>query len=153
MVTYPTAVLEPEARRAEPVASPRRERQVYLDNLKLLLVAVIIAGHGALVSPYEPDAPLTRRGLLARNRWTAELAGAVWVVQTGVPGGALAAAAHARRQDIPVLATPWDDPRWQAGYQSLIRHGAESVDVLTAAARLETLCLGATPRDRQGVLL
>jgi hypothetical protein len=30
------------------VPSPRRERVAYLDNLKLLLVAVIIAGHGAL---------------------------------------------------------------------------------------------------------
>jgi fucose 4-O-acetylase-like acetyltransferase len=35
-------------RREQPGPKPRRERVAYLDNLKLLLVAVIIAGHGAL---------------------------------------------------------------------------------------------------------
>jgi hypothetical protein len=40
-------VVEAEPRREEPGRSPR-ERVAYLDNLKLLLVAVIIAGHGAL---------------------------------------------------------------------------------------------------------
>jgi hypothetical protein len=40
--------LEAPRRREQPAAKPRRERVAYLDNLKLLLVAVIIAGHGAL---------------------------------------------------------------------------------------------------------
>jgi hypothetical protein len=42
------AVLEVPARRERPVSRPRAERVAYLDNLKLLMVAVIIAGHGAL---------------------------------------------------------------------------------------------------------
>jgi hypothetical protein len=42
------AILEPPARREQRVSKPPRERVAYLDNLKLLLVAVIIAGHGAL---------------------------------------------------------------------------------------------------------
>src|SRR5512132_3261869 len=43
------AVPETPARGGEPpVSKLRRERVAYLDNLKLLLVAVIIAGHGAL---------------------------------------------------------------------------------------------------------
>jgi hypothetical protein len=36
------------AHREQPAPKPRRERVAYLDNLKLLLVAVIIAGHGAV---------------------------------------------------------------------------------------------------------
>jgi hypothetical protein len=39
---------EAPARREQPGLKRRRERVAYLDNLKLLLVAVIIAGHGAL---------------------------------------------------------------------------------------------------------
>jgi hypothetical protein len=41
-------ILEAPARREQPGLKRRRERVAYLDNLKLLLVAVIIAGHGAL---------------------------------------------------------------------------------------------------------
>jgi Acyltransferase family len=41
------AVLEAPARRERPTP-PRGERVAYLDKLKLLMVAVIIAGHGAL---------------------------------------------------------------------------------------------------------
>jgi len=99
-------------------------------------LAEVIAGRGALVTPFEPEVTVTRTTLLARNRWIAALSCVVWVVQTGAPGGALSAAAHARTLGIPVLATPWDDPRWSAGYRSLIKHGAESVDTLTAAMRL-----------------
>jgi peptidoglycan/LPS O-acetylase OafA/YrhL len=40
--------VEAPARREQPGLKRRRERVAYLDNLKLLLVAVIIAGHGAL---------------------------------------------------------------------------------------------------------
>jgi hypothetical protein len=38
----------PQGRRPGRVDTRARERVAYLDNLKLLLVAVIIAGHGAL---------------------------------------------------------------------------------------------------------
>lgn len=116
-------------------------------------LAETIATRGALVSPFPAQTPLSRANLLARNRWIAELACAVWVVQTAVPGGALAAAAHARQLGLPVLATSWDDPKWQAGSEALYNHGAEPVDVLTAAVRLQTLCRRDRPRAPQGVLL
>lgn len=115
-------------------------------------LAAAIAQRGALASPFAADAPLTRRSLLLRNRWIAALASAVWVVQSGVPGGALAAAAHARRLGIPVLTTPWDEPDWQLGYQSLCQRGAETVDVLTVVTRLQQLCRGERPQSAQGVL-
>lgn len=113
-------------------------------------LAESIIGRGALVSPYPVETPLSKATLLARNAWIARLACAVWVVQTGIPGGALAAAAHARKLGVPVLATPWHDPKWQAGYRSLIEHGAESADVLTAVTRLQALC--AKPCLEQGRL-
>ena len=115
-------------------------------------LAETIAQRGALVSAYGADATVSRQHLLDRNRWIARLACAVWVVQTGVPGGALAAAAHARRLNLPVFTTPWDDPRWRAGYDTLMKHGAESVDVLTAAARLEQRCAKDQLPRQQGVL-
>lgn len=42
------ALAETPAQRGRATLGERRERVAYLDNLKLLLVAVIIAGHGAL---------------------------------------------------------------------------------------------------------
>jgi len=116
-------------------------------------LAEVITQRGALVSPFGANEPIRKEQLLARNRWIAQLACAVWVVQTGIPGGALAAAAHARKLGIPVLTTPWDEPRWQLGYQSLLKHGAESVDVLSVVPRLQSLCNRPPAPDHQGVLL
>jgi DNA processing protein len=115
-------------------------------------LAETIITRGALVSPFDARTTVSRQTLLARNQWIASLACAVWVVQTGLPGGALTAAAHARRLGIPVLATPWDDPAWMVGYQSLLQHGAESVDVLTAATRLQALCACGKRSKAQGEL-
>jgi hypothetical protein len=42
------AISEMPARREQRALEPRRDRVAYLDHLKLLLVAVIIAGHGAV---------------------------------------------------------------------------------------------------------
>ena len=42
------SVLEAPSRREEATSRPRVERIAYLDRLKLLMVAVIIAGHGAM---------------------------------------------------------------------------------------------------------
>ncbi len=115
-------------------------------------LAEVIVQRGALVSPFSAREPLRKEHLLARNRWIAVLARAVWVVQTGMPGGALAAAAHARRQGIPVLTSPWAEPHWQSGYESLIKHGAESVDVLSVTARLQCLCDRPITANQQGSL-
>ena len=110
-------------------------------------LAEAILRFGALASPFDAHAPLTRRRLLARNRWIARLAMAVWVVQSGVPGGALATAAAARQMGIPVYATPWDDPDWAIGYQTLVDGGAESLPASTAISHLAAAC--ARPTTRQ----
>jgi DNA protecting protein DprA len=116
-------------------------------------LAETIAQRGALVSPFFAQTPTSRQTLLARNAWIARLATAVWVVQTGVPGGALAAAAHARQLGIPVFTTPWQDAHWALGYQALVSRDAEMVDVLTVINRLKGCCTSeASPRAQQGVL-
>ncbi len=102
-------------------------------------MAQTIAVNGALVSPFPAEVSLSRTTLLQRNRYIVTLARAVWVVQTGVPGGALSAVATARKFGIPVLTSPWDEEHWHKGYSALMSRGAESVDVLTAAVRLAEL--------------
>jgi DNA processing protein len=115
-------------------------------------LADVIARRGALASPFSSQTPLSRQTLLARNESIVALAKAVWVVQTGVPGGALTAAAYARNLGIPVFTTPWDEPKWRAGYDSLLKHGAESVDVLTAPVRLSAYCQSPlSPQGRLGM--
>ena len=117
-------------------------------------LAEAISQRGALVSPYADDMPLSRQTLLQRNRWIAQLACAVWVVQTGIPGGALAAAAHAHNANIQVLCTPWPTESWQMGHQTLVEHGAESINVLEVVNRLSQLCSGVSIQPRaQGVLV
>ena len=103
-------------------------------------LAEAIAQAGALVSPYVGDAGISRRRLLWRNRWIARLACVVWVVQTAVPGGALGAAAHARRLGIPLLTTPWDEAPWHQGCEVLRARGAEALDVLSVIPRMLALC-------------
>jgi DNA processing protein len=115
-------------------------------------LAETIACAGALVSPFTRDSGLSKRRLVWRNRWIARLACAVWVVQTTVPGGALAAAAHAKRLEIPVLTTPWDEPKWRQGYDVLLKRGAETADVLTIVPRLIQLCREHR-QSRQGELM
>lgn len=116
-------------------------------------LAEAIRRRGALASPFPVSMTITRRSLLARNRWIARLAHAVWVVQTGVPGGALAAAAHARQLSVPVITTPWNDSQWQIGYQSLLRHGAESVELHSIVSRLEQICCVGSAGEQQGKLV
>jgi DNA processing protein len=114
------------------------ERPLYPPEHAALADAIL--RHGALVSPFPPEMPISRRTLLARNETIAALAKAVWVAQTGVPGGALTAAAYARSHGIPVLTTPWDDHKWRVGFDALLKNGAVSVDVLTAPLRLSGYC-------------
>lgn len=111
-----------------------------------------IENTGALVSPFAAETPMTRRTLLARNRWIAALASAVWVVQTGVPGGALAAAAAARQLGIPVCTSCWPAEQWRAGFRHLHDQGAEEVDVLTVVSRLYECAECGPPARSQGVL-
>ncbi len=104
-------------------------------------LAEAILRRGALVSAYPDELGVTGQRLLERNRWIARLSTAVWVVQSAVPGGALAAAAHARKMNIPVFTTPWEDEKFSAGYKSLIKHGAIELPPYDVVTRLKQIAL------------
>ncbi len=99
------------------------------------LAARIIAGGGAVVSPYAPDEPARPYQFLARNGIVAALADALVVVEAGSRSGALNTASWAADRAIPVMAFPGDVDRPKvAGCLALIRDGAllvrDAADVL-----------------------
>ena len=101
------------------------------------LGARIVAGGGAVVSPFAPDVVARPWQFLARNAVIAALADAVVVVEAAARSGALNTAGHAGDRGIPVLAIPGDVDRPKAaGCNALIRDGATLVrnaeDVLAA---------------------
>jgi DNA processing protein len=101
------------------------------------LGARIVAGGGAVVSPFAPDVVARPWQFLARNGVIAALADAVVVVEAAARSGALNTAGHAGDRGIPVLAIPGDVDRPKAaGCNALIRDGATLVrdadDVLAA---------------------
>jgi DNA processing protein len=101
------------------------------------LGARIVAGGGAVVSPFAPDVVARPWQFLARNAIIAALADAVVVVEAAARSGALNTAGHAGDRGIPVLAIPGDVDRPKAaGCNALIRDGATLVrdadDVLAA---------------------
>jgi DNA processing protein len=97
----------------------------------------MIAGGGAVVSPYAPEHPALPHQFLARNALVAALADAVVVVEAAARSGALNTASWAADLSVPVLAVPGDVARPKvAGCLQLIRDGATLVrhagDVLEA---------------------
>jgi DNA processing protein len=112
----------------------------------------IIAGGGAVVSPYPPGHPVLPHQFLARNGIVAALADAVVVVEAAARSGALNTASWAADRSIPVLAFPGDVSRPKvAGCLALIRDGAILVrhadDVLDALRRRPApAARGAEPR-------
>jgi DNA processing protein len=101
------------------------------------LAARIVAGGGAVVSPFAPDVVARPWQFLARNAVIAVLVDAVVVVEAAARSGALNTAGHAGDRGIPVLAIPGDVDRPKAaGCNALIRDGATLVrdaeDVLAA---------------------
>ncbi|MEI6521170.1 MAG: DNA-processing protein DprA [bacterium] len=98
-----------------------------------------ILRRGALVSPFNNDTGVIGQRLLERNRWIARLSSAIWVVQSAVPGGALAAASHARKMGIPVFTTPWEDEKFSIGYKSLMKHGAIELQPSEAVEKLKEI--------------
>jgi DNA processing protein len=101
------------------------------------LGARLIAGGGAVVSPFAPDVMPKPWMFLARNAVIAALADAVVVVEAAARSGALNTAGHAADRGIPVLVFPGDVDRPKAaGCNALIRDGATLVrdvdDVLAA---------------------
>jgi DNA processing protein len=122
---------------------PRRNRP---------LAARILAGGGAILSPYPPDQPAQPGQFLARNGIVAALADAVLVVEAPARSGALNTAGWAAGR-IPVLAVPGDVDRMHVqGCLALIRDGAtlarDPSDVLEALGRPALLERAALrPRD------
>jgi DNA processing protein len=101
------------------------------------LAGRIVAGGGAVVSPFEPGNHPEPWQFLARNAVIAALADAVVVVEAAARSGALNTAGHAGERGIPVLAFPGDVDRPKAaGCNALIRDGAtlarDAADVLAA---------------------
>jgi DNA processing protein len=84
----------------------------------------ILAGGGAVLSPYHPDQHAAPGQFLQRNGIVAALADAVLVVEAPARSGALNTAGWAAGR-VPVLAVPGDvDRRHSAGCLALIRDGA-----------------------------
>jgi DNA processing protein len=95
----------------------------------------IVAGGGAVLSPYPPDHPAQPWQFLARNGIVAALADGVVVVEAAARSGALNTASWAADRGIPVMAFPGDVARPKvAGCLALIRDGAtlvrDAADVL-----------------------
>jgi DNA processing protein len=104
----------------------------------------IIAGGGAVVSPYPPEHPALPGQFLARNGIVAALADGLVVVEAAARSGALNTASWAADRSIPVMAFPGDVARPKvAGCLALLRDGAilvrHAADVLAA--------LGLAPAD------
>jgi DNA processing protein len=95
----------------------------------------IVAGGGAVVSPYPPEHPAHPWQFLARNGIVAALADGLVVVEAAARSGALNTASWAADRGIPVMAFPGDVERPKAaGCLTLIRDGAtlvrDATDVL-----------------------
>jgi DNA processing protein len=95
----------------------------------------IVAGGGAVLSPYPPEHPAYPWQFLARNGVVAALADGVVVVEAAARSGALNTASWAADRGIPVMAFPGDVGRPKAaGCLALIRDGAtlvrDAADVL-----------------------
>ena len=95
----------------------------------------IVAGGGAVLSPYPPEHPAFPWQFLARNGIVAALADGVVVVEAASRSGALNTASCAADRGIPVMAFPGDVGRPKAaGCLALIRDGAtlvrDAADVL-----------------------
>lgn len=95
----------------------------------------IVAGGGAVLSPYPPEHPAQPWQFLARNGIVAALADGVVVVEAAARSGALNTASWAADRGVPVMAFPGDVGRAKvAGCLALIRDGAtlvrDAADVL-----------------------
>lgn len=113
----------------------------------------MLAGGGAVLSPYPPDQPALPHQFLARNAIVAALADAVVVIEAPARSGALNTAGWAAGR-IPVLAVPGDvDRKHVQGCLALIRDGATLArspeDVLEAIGRLNLTTARATSEPQR----
>ncbi|HEY1867692.1 MAG TPA: DNA-processing protein DprA [Candidatus Cybelea sp.] len=113
----------------------------------------MVAGGGAVLSPYPPEHAVFPPQFLQRNGIVAALADAVVVIEAPARSGALNTAGWAAGR-VPVLAVPGDvDRKHVQGCLALIRDGAtlarDAGDVLEAAAgSTSRLCLQLPRREQ-----
>jgi DNA processing protein len=109
----------------------------------------IVAGGGAVLSPYPPDHPAFPWQFLARNGIVAALSDGVVVVEAAARSGALNTASWAADRGIPVMAFPGDVGRPKAaGCLALIRDGATLVrDAADVLAQLGIAAAPAAPAE------
>lgn len=116
------------------------------------LARAMIAGGGAVASPYPAHWPARPGQFLARNAIVAALSDAVVVIEAGARSGALNTASWAADLNVPVFALPGDvDRPKSAGCLALIRDGATLVrdagDILEA---LGVPCAAHANASREG---
>ncbi len=104
----------------------------------------IVAGGGAVISPFAPRHPARPAQFLQRNAVIAALADAVVVVEAAARSGSLNTAAWAADAGKPVMAFPGDVDRAKvAGCLALIRDGAllvrDTEDVVAALPSFATM--------------
>jgi DNA processing protein len=111
----------------------------------------IVAGGGAVVSPYPPEHPAYPWQFLARNGIVAALADGMVVVEAAARSGALNTASWAADRGIPVMAFPGDVERPKAaGCLTLIRDGATLVrDANDVLAQLGITVAAQPPGDAE----
>jgi DNA processing protein len=109
----------------------------------------IVAGGGAVLSPYPPDHPAFPWQFLARNGIVAALSDGVVVVEAAARSGALNTASWAADRGIPVMAFPGDVGRPKAaGCLALIRDGATLVrDAADVLAQIGIAAAPAAPAE------
>ncbi len=85
----------------------------------------ILARGGAILSEYEPDAPVLPHQFLERNRLVSGLADAVIIIEAAKRSGTLSTAAHALQQGRDVFAIPGNLTSLNSvGCNNLIKQGA-----------------------------
>jgi DNA processing protein len=100
----------------------------FFPRRNVALAERIIAGGGAVVSPFEPDHRSQPFQFLQRNAIIAALADAVAVVEAAERSGSLNTASWATDLGLPVFAFPGDVDRPKvAGCLALLRDGATLV--------------------------
>ena len=103
-----------------------------------LLAQQIIDSGGAIISEFEPDAPVYRHNFLLRNRIIAALSDVIIIVEAGERSGTLNTAAHALNQGKELMAVPGNiTSPLSTGCNRLIAQGA--TPVLTVDDILEHL--------------
>ena len=88
----------------------------------------IVEQGGAIISEYEPDAPVYKENFLQRNRLISALADIVIVIEAGEHSGTLNTASHAIEQGKEVMAVPGNvTSPLSVGCNRLIAQGAAPI--------------------------